>query len=193
MKGLVVLFAAAMVVLAAPAQAAWEVDGGKSAVSFVSTKAINVAEVHKFTDMSGGIESNGQVNVAIGLSSVDTSIELRDDRMRDMLFETGTYGTASISAQVDGEKLDSMQPGTSVEMTVEGVLSLHGESRPLVIEAVVARVGDHALLVTSKKPVIINAPEFKLGEGVEALREIAGLPSISLAVPVSFVLAFNQR
>jgi hypothetical protein len=44
----------------------------------------------------------------------------------------------------------------------------------------------------SKKPVVVNAPEFKLAEGVEALREIAGLPSISLAVPVSFVLAFDQ-
>jgi polyisoprenoid-binding protein YceI len=181
------------VLVAIPAQAAWELDGDKSAVSFVSTKAINVAEVHKFVDLSGGIESNGQVNIAIGLASVDTGIELRDDRMRDMLFETGTFGMASISAKVDGGKLDGMEPGSSVDMTVEGVLSLHGESRPLVIEAVVARVGDHSLLVTSKKPVIINAPEYKLGEGVEALREIAGLPSISLAVPVSFVLAFNQQ
>ena len=190
MKRLVLLLAAA---IAVPAQAAWELDGSSSTVSFVSTKAINVAEAHKFTDISGGIEPDGQVNVAIGLTSVDTGIELRDDRMRDMLFETGTYGMASLSARVDIGELEEMQPGTSAEVTVEGVLSLHGESRPLVIEAIVTRAGDNTLLVSSKKPVIVNAPEFKLGDGVEALREIAGLPSISLAVPVSFVLAFNNR
>ncbi|MED5420009.1 MAG: YceI family protein, partial [Pseudomonadota bacterium] len=43
------------------------------------------------------------------------------------------------------------------------------------------------------RPVIVNAWEFALGEGVEALRAIAGLDSISLAVPVSFVLAFDEE
>ena len=71
-------------------------------------------------------------------------------------------------------------------------VSLHGESRPIPMSVVVARTGDNSLLVTSEKPVVVNAPEFKLAEGVEALREVAGLPSISLAVPVSFVLSFSK-
>ena len=37
---------------------------------------------------------------------------------------------------------------------------------------------------------IINADAVSLADGVEQLREIAGLPSISKAVPVSFVLQF---
>jgi len=57
----------------------------------------------------------------------------------------------------------------------------------------VARVGDHSLLVTTNRPVIVNAWEFALGEGVEALRAIAGLDSISMGVPVSFVLAFDEE
>jgi len=39
--------------------------------------------------------------------------------------------------------------------------------------------------------VVVNASLFNLADGVEALREIAGLPSISAAVPVSFVLSFD--
>ena len=61
----------------------------------------------------------------------------------------------------------------------------------MTFEVVVARMSDGDLLVMSEKPVVVNAPLFNLADGVEALREIAGLPSISAAVPVSFVLSFD--
>lgn len=175
-----------------PAQAEWVLNGDQSALSFVSTKAINVAEVHKFAELSGGVGADGMVRISIDLASVDTSIELRDERMRELLFNTAEYSTAEISAQVDAAELAGLSVGQSVDMTVEGVLTLHGETRPLMMSVVVARSGDSNLLVMSKKPVVVNAPEFNLAEGVEALRAIAGLPSISLAVPVSFVLTFDQ-
>ena len=56
-----------------------------------------------------------------------------------------------------------------------------------------ARSGDSTLLVATRKPVVVNAPAFNLTDGVEALRAIAGLPNISLAVPVSFVLEFERE
>jgi hypothetical protein len=40
--------------------------------------------------------------------------------------------------------------------------------------------------------VIVNAANLGLADGLEKLREIAGLPSISKAVPVSFVLVFEK-
>lgn len=176
----------------APVQAAWVLDGERSIVSFVSTKAINVAEVHKFTELSGGVDEDGQVTVAISLASVDTSIELRDERMREMLFETDQFRLATVTAQVDTGELDDLEPGQSIRMTVQGVVSLHGESLPLPMDVVIARSGKSGLLVTSELPVVVNAPQFRLAEGIERLREVAGLPSISTAVPVSFVLAFNR-
>jgi hypothetical protein len=125
------------------------------------------------------------------LGSVDTGIEIRDDRMRDMLFDTGHYENATLVADVDLERLDELGLGQSMELTIEGILSLHGESATLNIEVIVARLSSSTLLVTSKRLVVVNALAFKLAEGVEALRKIAGLPSISLAVPVSFVLEFE--
>ena len=182
-----------LLVLAAPAQADWVLNSERSKLSFVSTKAINVAEVHKITDLSGGITADGSADIMIGLTSVDTGIELRDDRMRDMLFETDRFGLANVSATVDAAKIESLGPGESTEMILEANLSMHGVSRPLQIELVVVRSGDSRLVATTAKPVVINAPDFGLGTGVEALREIAGLPSIGLAVPVSFVLTFDDR
>jgi len=42
------------------------------------------------------------------------------------------------------------------------------------------------------KPIIVMADTHGLVSGVEALREVAGLPSISRAVPVSFNVVFEQ-
>lgn len=182
-----------LIVVAAPTEASWVLDGKKSVVTFVSTKATDVAEVHQFTNLSGGVDSNGNVNIMIGLASVDTGIELRDDRMRDLLFDTDYFGLATVSAKIDMKKLKNLVKGEFVRMAIESNVSLHGQSRPIPIEVVVAQSGESRLLVTSERPVVVNAPDFKLGEGVKALREIAGLPSISLAVPVSFVLAFDWQ
>lgn len=179
--------------VALPARADWVLNSEESALSFVSTKAINIAEVHRFGTLSGGVADDGQVSVTIDLGSVDTNIELRDDRMREMLFDTAQYPTAEVSARIDSESVAMLEPGESTNMTVEAMLSLHGTERPVTMDVKVARSGDHSLLVTTNRPVIVNAPEFALSDGVEALRAIAGLPSISLAVPVSFVLAFDQR
>ena len=78
---------AGLLLAATSANAAWQLDGERSALSFVSTKAINIAEVHRFGELSGGVDADGMVNVSINLDSVDTAIELRDDRMKEMLFE----------------------------------------------------------------------------------------------------------
>ena len=187
------LSGALAVVMCTPAFGAWTLDGDQSAVSFVSTKAINVAEVHRFGELSGSVDDAGMVGVSISLSSVDTGIELRDERMREMLFDTARYATAEVTAEVDVDAIRDLSAGQSIDLTIEGRVDLHGQSQPLTMEVVVTRSGEYRLLVVSKKPVIINAPQFALSEGVEALREIAGLPSISLAVPVSFVLAFDGQ
>jgi len=176
-----------------PVQAAWTLNGDESTLSFISTKAVNVAEVHQFTTLTGSVSSSGDVQISIALASVDTAIEIRDDRMQEMLFETDTYASADLMAQVDMDALEGMSDGDSMTMAVEGELSLHGEAIPLTFAVVVARVADGGLLVASQKPVVVNAPLFNLAEGIERLREVAGLPSISVAVPVSFVLSFDAQ
>lgn len=181
------------VAAALPARAEWALDGEASTLSFVSTKAVNVAEVHEFAKLEGGVDAEGRVEISISLSSVDTGIEIRDDRMREMFFETETFALATMTAKVDVAMLESLAAGDSIAVTVDGELSLHGEAVPLEFDVVIARTGESRLLVMSEKPVVVNAPLFDLADGVERLREVAGLPSISTAVPVSFVLSFDAN
>lgn len=179
------------ILYAMPAQASWTLNDDDSTLSFISTKAVNIAEIHKFTTLAGSVDDTGNVMVSIALASVDTGIEIRDDRMREMLFDTGNYASATMTAQVNMTMLGELASGESKAMAVEGELALHGQSTAMTFEIVVARMSDGNLLVMSQKPVVVNAPLFNLADGVEALRVIAGLPSISAAVPVSFVLSFD--
>jgi len=71
-------------------------------------------------------------------------------------------------------------------------LALHGTTLPLTLEITVAKLGAERLLVASSQPIVIDAAQVGLTDGVEKLREVAGLPAISPAVPVSFVLTFEQ-
>jgi len=177
---------------AMPTHADWVLNSDASTLSFISTKAVNIAEIHSFAMLEGTVDDDGAVRISVDLASVNTGIEIRDDRMREMLFETGSFSRATLTATVDADMLGNLSVGESHSAAIEGQLALHGETVPLTFEVVVTRTGESGLLVASRKPVVVNAPLFGLAEGVERLREVAGLPSISAAVPVSFVLAFDS-
>ena len=175
-----------------PCIAAWSLDNDASQVSFVSVKAGDAGEVHRFTEISGELTAEGSASVTIQLASVDTLIPLRNERMREMLFQTNLFPTASLSTNIDMDALAALAPGDSMDMTANLTLDLHGQQISLAAEMIVARLGDHRLMVSSRKPLIVNAASVDLVKGIEALREIANLPSISKAVPVSFVLSFVE-
>ena len=177
--------------VAGPCFAAWTLDNDASQVSFVSVKAGDAGEVHRFTEISGGLAADGNASVTIQLASVDTLIPLRDERIRELLFQTDLFPTASLSATIDMDVLNAIEPGDSMDMAADLALDLHGHRIAVAVDMIVARLGDRKLMVSSRKPVIVNASSVDLVGGIEALREIAGLPSISKAVPVSFVLTFE--
>jgi len=175
-----------------PAAADWNLQNDQSQLSFISIKKGDIAEVHRFDQLEGTFDDKGNVELVIQLASVDTAIPIRDQRMREMLFNTNAFPTAALTATVDADQISKLKAGQMVASKLQGELSLHGQSSPVTAELMVARLGDDTLLVTSQKPVVVQAGDFDLVEGVEKLREVAGLTSISNAVPVSFVLTFKQ-
>jgi len=57
----------------------------------------------------------------------------------------------------------------------------------------VVKLSKDRILAASVKPIIVNADQYELLGGVEKLREVANLPSISTAVPVTFSFVFKQQ
>jgi polyisoprenoid-binding protein YceI len=169
----------------------WVVDNEQSQLSFVSVKKVNIAEVHHFSQLSGGLTEGGEFIMDIELASVNTGIEIRDSRMKEFLFKVTDFPEARLSAQLDTELFESLAVGESAPATVEGNLSLHGQQQMLSFDVLVTKVSAEKLLVVSAQPAILNVADYELTQGVEKLRELAGLPSISQAVPVSFYLTLN--
>lgn len=174
------------------AHAGWELDPAGSQLNFISVKKGNIGEVHRFSRMSGSVEGN-QAELVIELDSVDTRIGIRDERMREFLFETSLYPVARVSTSVDLAAMEALQPGAMSVSETEVILSLHGQSKAMPVELGITRLGADQVLVFSRTPVIVRADQFGLLPGIQKLMELAGLPSISSAVPVSFSLVFSRR
>lgn len=173
------------------AAAEWQLNNAQSNLNFVSIKKGSVGEIHTFDQLAGSISPSGQVNVDIDLASVNTAIEIRDQRMQEHLFQTGKFAKASLTAQVDPAKYADLATGARADVALEAELALHGERKPLNLDVTVVRLSPTQLMVVSKKPVLVNAGDYQLVDGVNALMEIAKLPSIAHAIPVTFVLSFD--
>ena len=184
------LMALTLLLAAGAARAQWELDNDKSTVNFVSIKNDTVAEIHSFTSLVGYIGANGRVQLGIDLDSVETLIPIRNERMRELLFDTAKFPAAKISAQVDPVILAATADGGVVTADLPVTLSLHGIEQTLTAPVVVVGEGDNRLRVLTSRPVMVNAADFGLDSGITALREIAGLKAISVAVPVTLQLVF---
>ncbi len=183
---------AGLVLSSSTAFADWELNNDDSAFFYLTSKAASITETNSFTNLSGRIDNDGDAVLEIDLSSVDTAIEIRDERVRDMLFETGDYPTAVITIDVDSFALGNMALGSYHVATYDYNLTLHGISMDLSAVLKVTKIDDGRLEIQSYQPVIISASQFGLSQGVEALREIAGLPSINPNVVVDFSLIYDE-
>ena len=181
----------AVLFLASSAAAHWELDNNSSTLSFVTVKADHVGEVHTFDQLSGDINDDGSVQITIELASVNTLIDIRNERMQNMLFETNLFPQATISGEIDLDAVAEMDAGVSQAISVDFDLAIHGESSSYTADVLVTRT-ESGVLASTVKPIIVMADTHGLISGVEALREVAGLPSISRAVPVSFNVVFEQ-
>ncbi len=176
---------------AASVYAQWSLDGDNSSLDFISTKNSAVAESHSFDALSGSVSSDGAVKIAVELESVNTLIDIRNERVRSMLFETADFPLATIAATVDAAVLQKiLESDTAITMDIPVSVSLHGRDKAITASVVLARTSGGGLLAVTSRPILIRAADFGLENGIELLRNAAGLNSISSAVPVSFRLEF---
>jgi len=181
-----------LVLGAAPALADWTLDPERSAVTYVTIKSKDIPENNHFKEMHGRIDGEGRAVVTLMLDSVETLVPIRNERMRQILFETTNYKEAELRAQIDPKALESLPVGQIQRLAAECQLSLHGQTQTLTLSLMVGRLAADTLMVATTEPLLIEASKFGLSDKVEKLREIAGLKGISEAVPVVFVGTFVQ-
>lgn len=172
--------------------AQWQLVNDVSQLNFISTKATHVGEAHTFTQLQGSVNESGLARLSIDLSSVETMIPIRNERMQAMLFTTTAFPTADFSAQVDLENLSQMKVGDVADATLNGQLSFGPATLPLSADVRIIRLHSSSVQIQTLRPVMLNATTLGAAVGVEKLRTAAGLPSISHSVPVTFSLIFKK-
>ena len=186
------LLTSTLLILAAPLSFAEWALSPDSSVKFLSTKNTNITEVHEFTQVSGSVSDKGNAEISIDLTSVETGIGIRNERMQSMLFNVSDYATATVSADLPETMMLALKNGETATSLLPLTLELHGEKKDIEADVLATAAADGHVIVTTQSPVLVNAGEFKLAKGVEALREVAGLDRISTTVPVTFTLLFTE-
>jgi polyisoprenoid-binding protein YceI len=131
------LFALGVLALAASSSFAqtstWNIDPAHSGAEFAVTH-MSVSTVRgKITGLKGAIViddaniAKSSVSVTIDVGTVDTGVSMRDNDLKSPnFFEVAKFPTASFaSTSVSGDKQ---------HLTVNGNLTLHGVTRPVVLE-----------------------------------------------------------
>ncbi len=165
-------------------------DKAHSTINFISTKNEHISETHTFNHFSGELSEKGKLAITIDISSVETIIPIRNERMQKMLFNISDYNSASFIAQLD-PALTKLQAGEMKRVTVAGEMMIAGNKAPISFEVVLTGLKDGSINATTATPTILNVSDFNLDEGIAALQKIANLKSISKTVPLSFSATFK--
>jgi len=170
--------------------ARWALNTEKSEVNFISIKKGNIAETHVFNDISGHI-LNGKAQFTIKPDSVDSRVPIRNERMREFLFETNIYPTIEINANV-GDLVRSLKPGQSNMMTIPASLSMHGATKEIKLETRLSVINANTIVVSSTQPVLIRAADFDMVDGITKLASLVNNLAIAETVPVNFSLELDM-
>ena len=169
---------------------AWSLVSAESGISYVTIKNGSLGEVNTFGMMEGSVSEGGQAEFSVFLDSVDTNNEIRDPRMREILFQTETYPAAKATANLDMAQFDNLPIGGTKTVLLDMTLDLHGVSEQFDVDVRVTRLGANKVRVDNKAPLLLDAEDFGFEAGLAKLQELAGLESITPLVSATVALTF---
>lgn len=174
------------------AQADWILDSNNSNLSYGSIKNGFIGESNTFKKISGNIDDNGHINIDIDLASVDTKLELRDQRMRDIVFKVAENANAKLTGDMNLEAHHDQMIGTSKVIEATIGIELVGQKIDYDVMLTVTRLAENKVMITPHGVIFLDVEDFELAGAIETLRELAGLDTIATVAPMSFYLTFEK-
>ncbi len=188
----IITFCAIFIFSITAAHADWILDQEKSNLSYGSIKKNSIGESNHFQHLEGRITEDGNITLLIDLSSVETWVDIRNDRMKEFLFQVTDFPVASLKGQIDMDKFKKLKVGGQMSVDMAFDFDLHGQTQVIESEITVLRLSEKTVVVVPDGIIFLDAEKFNLLPGLEKLKELAKLPSISSTIPVAFHLTFNQ-
>ena len=195
MNTIIGITAAALLTFAASAShaAGWSLSAEDSKVAFGSIKKDKVGEVHHFSGLAGSVGEDGMASVEIDVTTLETWIDIRNERMLNHVFNAEKFPKVKISAQIDMDDVAKLAPGESETVTTEATLSFAGHDLNVETDLFVLAVGGGKVLVTTDEMLMVSAEELQISAGIDKLMELAKLPSITRTSPVTLRLMFTKN
>ncbi len=169
----------------------WAIDSGASAVSFGSVKKDTVGESHSFTSVSGMIGQDGAATISVDLGSVETNIDIRNERIGEHVFHN--MASASVTGQVDLATIEALGIGEMAAVYVDATLQLMGKEVGFDAPMIAVRLSETRAMVVSDGLAYISTEDMGIDGGVDMLMELASLPGITRTVPITVRLVFDQK
>lgn len=130
-------------------------------------------------------------DVSVDLSSWDSGLELRDDRVKNTFFDLAAHGTATFAlATVDGLP-DGGPAETGSPVTVTGKLGLNGVEVDTTVQATLTPAGDGYTLATTEA-FQVGIAAHGLGDRLQALITECAHESVDDGVAVSLALTLGD-
>ena len=189
MLGAAAIFVASSLFSSA-ALADWTLDAGNSNISYGTVKNDMIGESNTFKTISGYLNNNGQINIDIDLASIDTLIEIRDGRMRDIVFKVSENTTAKLRGDINLKDHDNQEIGTSRVIETTFSLEFVGQKIDHDVKLLVTRLAENKVMVTPHGVMFIDADDYDLLDAIEILRNLAGLDTIASVISMGFYLTF---
>lgn len=168
----------------------WTLDGEASHLAFGSIKKDKIGEVNSFSGLKGTVDADGKADVTIDLTTLETNIDIRNERMLEHVFKGA--GEAQLTAQLDMDEVKGLAVGEMAVVDVEGALSLLGVSTELDLEMVVVRLAENKVMALSNDMVFVGTEKLGVTAGIDKLMELAKLPGITRTSPVTLRLVFTS-
>ena len=169
----------------------WLLDPAVSNVYMQTVKANAKFETHQFTAVEGNVSRDGTASVRIDLKSIETGVDLRNVRVRFLLFQIYKFPTAEITAKLDKTKLAALATETRIKYPLTLTVNLHGIVKDIETVVWVMRVSETAVSVATIQPIIVNADTFDFTAGIAKLSEAVGGTLIAPAASLTFDLVFG--
>lgn len=169
----------------------WTLEADASSLRFQSVKNQTKVESSSFATFSGSIDDTGAATIRIALDSVDTKVDLRNVRMRFLLFETFQHPEAIVTATIDPSVLSDLPDKRRKIIEMPYVLDLHGVAVERVAEVAVTMISETLVAVSTSAPISIGTSEHDLDAGVTKLEEAANVEIVPSAT-VTFDFVFSK-
>ena len=171
--------------------ATWQLDNGQSSLHFVSVKNDLVAETHAFQTLNGSWDEK-DVSVTIPVSSMQTNIPIRNDRIWQYVLQAEQFATIQIKAPLTSDSIAALTAGNSMVQDIPLTATIAGQSAVVNAKVRITMLNSSTLQAATEAPVMLDTNQFKLGAGIAKLQELAGLKRIDPMVPVTFSVRFSK-